>query len=123
MCRGGLTFEGVTYEITYASYLDYTANGKSYILFTISRFENELQVFSADIEIVSSTTISTGTYTFGDVDFGVTGNVAVDNVPDYATITGGFVVLVITPTGDYALELDLMTDKGALTGSHTVPGS
>jgi len=116
----GLTFEGVTYEITDASYLDI---GQDYILFTISRYENNMQVFSADIVISSSTTITSATYTFGDADFGVTGYVAIDNVAEYATITGGFVVLVITPTGDYALELDLDTTEGALTGSHTVPGS
>lgn len=120
---GGLTFEGVTYEITDASYLDYTANDKSYILFSLSKFQEDpiFQVFNVDIEIVSSTEITDQTYTFGNTDFGVTGSVGLNATPDYATITGGFVVLVITPTGDYALDLDLMTDKGALTGSHTVP--
>jgi hypothetical protein len=118
----GLTFENTTYVITDASYLDYTANGNAYILFTISRYENQVSVFSTDIEVVSSTTITSETYTFGNADFGVTGSVGLNNVPDYATITGGSVILVITPLGDYALELNLMTDKGAYTGSHTVPG-
>jgi hypothetical protein len=115
---GGLTFGGTTYEITDASYLDI---GEDYILFTISRYE-DVQVFSLDLAITSSTTITSETYTFGNEDFGLTGYVAIDNVAEYATITGGSVILVITPLGDYALGIDLMTDKGALTGSYTVSG-
>lgn len=115
-----VTFENTTYVITDASYLDYPFDGKEYILFTLSRYENEMQVFTADIEIVA-TTITSETYQFGDADYGVTGSIGLNNTPDYATINGGYVVVVITPLGDYALELHLSTDKGAFTGSYTVP--
>jgi hypothetical protein len=123
-CASGsaVTFENTTYEITDASYLEYSANGKEYILFTISRYENSTQVFTMDIEIASSTTITSETYTFDDADFGVTGSIGLNNTPDYATVNGGSVVVAITPLGDYALDINLQTDKGSVTGSYTVPG-
>ncbi|GAA5023803.1 hypothetical protein GCM10011506_06910 [Marivirga lumbricoides] len=114
---GEVTYKGVTYTLDDVVYLDDPEEGL--ITFYLKN-NTESQEFYAAISLESSTTLSSGTYTFGAQDFFVNtelSDINLENQVDTAVpFTSGSVELTVG-TDRYTLVINLSTAEGTLTGT------